>query len=547
MSRPVPLRAPLLWLLLPFMAGIVAADACAARAELSVGLALVLGGAAVLGYSAWRKETAWSALGSGLSILLLAGAAGWLWLPLRAAAGAGWPHVPREVEVELAVDQVFPPAPHRKTFSGLARVTGAAGPARELAGQRVYFSAIRRVSHVPEISGRYRYRGVVENLPPARDAVGFDRYLENVGVRVRLGRGHFGAETRPPSAFRRFCARAQDRLQRILTLGLERHPELASVYAAMLLGEKALLAPEQETAFMRSGVFHIFSISGLHVGVIAIAILSGLKLLRVPPRLARLAGLAVLWLYVQITGGSTPAERAFLMIGFVVMAKVLRLPGNPLAALAGAALVTLWLDPRQLFSTGFQMSYSVVAAIVVLGAPLAERWRASWQPWRDLPEANWSFLQHGIRWSARGLLAALAVTWAATLASTPSSIGNFGLFSPGALIANLIVLPLSSLALMAGFVSLLGGLLWLEGISILMNHAAALVILVMDWLVREGTALPGVYFPADFLAPWMGAASLTAVLGAMLLAANQRLGRHAPLWLPPLVLLLTLILGVKFR
>lgn len=539
-------RAPLLWLLLPFMAGLIAADRFAADAEVTPPIAAGLVIAGLTALFAAERDTPAAAQATGLAIMLLAGVGGYLWLPLRAPAGAGWPGATREVEVELLVEQVFAPAPHRKTFSGLARVVATGPLAPELAGQRVYFSAIRRVSVWPEPSGRYRYRGVVENLPRAPDAVGFDRYLDGLGIRIRLGRGQVLAETQGPTRFRRFCTVTQDRLQRILARGLERHSELASVYAAMLLGEKARLAPEQESAFMRTGVFHIFSVSGLHVGVIALAILSGLKLLRVPPRAARVIGLAVLWLYVQVTGGSTPAERSFLMIAFVVAAKVFRLPGNPLAALAGAALATLLLDPRQLFSTGFQMSYSVVTAIVVLGVPLADRWRATWQPWRDRPEADWGWARHRTRWTGRWGLAALAITWAATLASTPSSIGNFGLLSPGALLANLIVIPLSSLALVAGFLSLLAGLLALTPLSILMNHAAALVILVMDGIVRRGTTLPGVYFEADFRAPWMGSAALVIVLGSMLLAVHPRLGRRGIYWLPPSALAAVMILGVKF-
>jgi len=314
----------------------------------------------------------------------------------------------------------------------------------------------------------------------------------------------------------------------------------------MLLGEKALLSDEQESAFMRTGVFHIFSISGLHVGVIAVAILSGLVLLRVPPRLARVVGLLVLWLYVQVTGGSTPAERAFLMIAFFVSMKVLRLPGNPLASLAAAAFVTLLIDPRQLFATGFQMSYSVVTALVVLGAPLAERGQRAWQPWALLPEASWARWQYLVRDGGRTLLAAVAITWAATLASTPSSIGNFGLFSPGALLANLAVVPLASLAIVAGFVSLLAGLVWLKPLAVLMNHAAGLVILAMDRLVQTADALPGMAFAASFREPWMGPASLVVVLGAMLLSANRRLGRAAPYWLPVAAVAATMILGVKF-
>ena len=181
-----------------------------------------------------------------------------------------------------------------------------------------------------------------------------------------------------------------------------------SLYLGMLLGEKAVLSTEQQNAFMRSGTFHIFSISGLHVGVIALALQSLLRLVRVPRRPAVALSLLVLWLYVQITGAGTPAGRAFLMIAFLLAAQVFRLPGNGLAALSAAALVTLLSDPLQLFSTGFQMSYSVVVALVVMGVPLAEKWLAAWQPFSLLPKPNWRRYHHALSWCGRWLLGAAA-------------------------------------------------------------------------------------------------------------------------------------------
>lgn len=541
MASPPPLRAPLLWLLLPFMGGLVLAEAWPdgpSPGAVAAAGALLAAGAGALALRGRRGALE-------AAVLVAALATGYLWLPLCSPAGRPWPHAPREVTVELEVEQVFASSPEARMTTGLGRVIAANGPAAPLAGQRVAFSAIRRVSVTPAPTGRYRFHALVENLPDATGARGFERHLASLGIRVRLGRGRLTAETRPPTAFRRFCLRAQARLGAILRHGIEHRPDLASVQAAMLLGERALLPEEQETAFMRSGVFHIFSISGLHVGVIALALLSALRLLRAPGPAARLLSLAVLGLYVQVTGGGAPAERAFLMVAFVVAGRVCRRPGNPLASLAAAAFVTLALDPRQLFGAGFQMSYGAVTAIVVLGAPLARRATEAWTPWADLPEADWGWWRHRLRERGRALLGTLAVTWAATLASTPSGIAYFGLLSPGSLAANLLVVPLASLALVAGFVALVAGLLGLLPVVVLMNHASGLLIAVMDVLVRRGVELPGMWLAAEFRAPWMGSAALAVVLGAILLSAHPGLGRGARLWLPPAALAAGLILGVK--
>jgi len=315
----------------------------------------------------------------------------------------------------------------------------------------------------------------------------------------------------------------------------------------MLLGEKAALSSEQQNAFMRSGTFHIFCIAGLHVGMIATAILAVLQLLRMPRRSAIVCGLLVLWLYVQVTGANVPAERAFLMIAFLAGSRLFRLPGNSLAALTAAALFTLCLDPRQLFSAGFQMSYAVVGSLVVMCAPLARRWQEAWQPWRDLPEAAWGRPRHWAFWLGQSLLGAGATTWVALLASTPSTVGHFGLFSPGGLLANLLIVPLAMLAIIAGFTSMIGGLCGLSGISLIFNHAAAVIITTMDWLMIHGAGLPGVYYDAHFIAPWMAPVALTALVAVMLAGASTNWSRRwgAMGW-PPLTVTLILFFGVRF-
>lgn len=547
-SPATHLRAPLLWLLLPLMAGLIAAKLWPAPAS---GLRPLIAGAGLLSVTAAGlalSPARWARFGWGVS-LSLAGALGGFALLHATVPELHEPlnRPPREVTVTIEVRQIFPPAPSARSLTGLARITAASEGDRELLGRRVYFSAIRRISVPPQRSGRYTVRGVIEPLPPDTTGTGFNDYLENLGIRQRLSRAQIMAEVRPPGWFQRFCATAENRLEGILSRGLEKHPQTRSLYLAMLLGEKAVLSAEQQNAFMRSGTFHIFSISGLHVGVIAGAIYGFFNLLRLPRRPAVAASIVVLWLYVQITGAGSPAERALVMIAFLLASRIFRLPGNGLAALTAAALVTLLRDPVQLFSTGFQMSYTVVAALVVMGVPLGEKWLAAWRPFALLPKVSWRWWQYTVDWCGRKLLGAGAASWVAFLASTPSGIGYFQLFSPGSLVANLVIIPLSSLAMVAGFVSLLTGLLGLDWLSITFNSAAALTLIVMDWLARHGTGLPGVYFPARFAAGWMAPAALGLMTAVMLAGVSGHWSRRRGGYWPPVALLaLILIFWVRF-
>jgi len=95
----------------------------------------------------------------------------------------------------------------------------------------------------------------------------------------------------------------------------------------MMLGEQHELNDEQKTLFRHSGTMHIFTISGLHIAVIAGGLHAVLSLLRLPRVAQFLAGLFTLWLYVQITGAASSALRALAMIS------LLQPVGSPPAAL----------------------------------------------------------------------------------------------------------------------------------------------------------------------------------------------------------------------
>jgi competence protein ComEC len=207
----------------------------------------------------------------------------------------------------------------------------------------------------------------------------------------------------------------------------------------------------------------------------------------------------------------------------------------------------LLLDPLQLFSTGFQMSYTVVIALVAMARPLGEKWLAAWQPFALLPRVNWRWYHREIEKRGRGVINTFVVCWTAFLASTPSGIGYFQLFTPGSLLANLIVVPLSCVTMWAGFVSLVAGLLGVLPVSALSNLVAALTIVVMDWLLRHGTGVPGMWFNAHYRADWLAPVSLVLLTAVFLAGAAGRWApRYGGFWPPAVAVALLVILGVKF-
>ena len=107
------------------------------------------------------------------------------------------------------------------------------------------------------------------------------------------------------------------------------------------------------------------------------------------------------------------------MVALLEIAYVLRRAVNPVATLAFAALVSLLANPMQLFGASFQMSYGIVAALLLLGLPLSEYVQERWVLFRHTPKVTWSRWQHALSWTLRGLASALGIglstSWSATL------------------------------------------------------------------------------------------------------------------------------------
>ncbi|MEY4489869.1 MAG: hypothetical protein RIQ79_2377 [Verrucomicrobiota bacterium] len=458
---------------------------------------------------------------------------------------------PREARLTLRVERTFAPREEAASrVTGIARVVGTDSHLAELAGQKIYFSINWSAIFPQPVRGtEFTALGVLATVPFQAGQNDFAGFLADAGVNESFTRARL--EDTPvvsgvTGAWGRFCAAADARLEAILRIGLDDNPAEAKLYVAMMLGQKQELDAHHRELFIQSGTMHLFAISGLHIAGIAVAINTLLLLVRIPSRARFVVSTVVLWAYVEITGRDPSAVRSFWMVTCLFGAQQWRAPGNSLAALITSALVVLVIDPHQLFSAGFQMSYGIVAALLLYGVPLQERLQEMWRPWSHLPKENWGrwrHLTHGFGHWALGLI---ALGLASTLVGLPATLSFFNLLTPGAFFTNLVLIPLSTPVLFAGVCALITGGLGLAPLAMLFNHAAALLLAMMAWLVEHVVEIPGVAWPAGFTPAWLGAAMLAGM--PALLALGYVRGwrrREGGYWLPYAVLVLVLVLGVR--
>lgn len=218
---------------------------------------------------------------------------------------------------------------------------------------------------------RYLSRGRVN-----QKSLDFDGYLEGKFVLYKIFAPSMGAKVlSPPSArfdFYAGIARYMDSSLSALPGFMSADSMPARTYRAMILGDKSLLTPEQKDAFARTGVMHVFAISGLHVGFAAGILYFALSALGVRRSFQPFAALPLLFLYVCACGGRPSAMRAFGMVAIVWLASLLGRGAKPIDSLVLAAIISLAIFPSDISDAGFSLSYCVAASIFVYSLPLFE-------------------------------------------------------------------------------------------------------------------------------------------------------------------------------
>ena len=216
---------------------------------------------------------------------------------------------------------------------------------------------------------------------------------------------------------------------------------------------------------------------------------------------------------------------------------------SPFAALVASAVFVLLVEPAQLWSVGFQLSYSVVLSILLFGLPLYQILYERVQPYRWLPQ-RLDTPQRSIQWTLDKLALLFAISISAWLASTPLSAGLFEFIAPGAIILNMLLVNLAAVVISVGVIALTAALAQATWLCGFINHAAWLLIYIMDALVILWTRLPAATLPSKGFPLWISYSALSLFFSLLFLhhfRANRSHGWY--LLAAPIVLLTLVMLG----
>lgn len=284
-------------------------------------------------------------------------------------------------------------------------------------------------------------------------------------------------EERPDfwTRYRRWVARLRQALANQGRLLLA--PEQAGMLEALMLGEGRGIRPEIWEAFRKTGTLHVLVVSGSHVGLIGLISLTGLAILRTPRAARALLLGGILITYCLLTGGNPPILRATLAGLLLCWGSFRGLEISQMNLLGAAGAAILMAQPRALADAGCQLSFAAVAGI--LWADGLMKKKQSVPGTRKVP--------------GTAVFQAMVVSCAACAATAPLIAWHFGMFSPAAPLANLVVVPWASLLVAVGTLVCGLGLLapWTAG-----PFAAAFGVLArgLSVSVQWAAGLPGVFW-----------------------------------------------------
>jgi competence protein ComEC len=221
------------------------------------------------------------------------------------------------------------------------------------------------------------------------------------------------------------------------------------VGAALVTGKRGLIGEPTNEVLRSAGIYHIVSISGLHMVLaagtffwLARALLSlapGFALLWPVKKIAAVAAIVGATTYCVFSGSDVATVRSLIMTLVMFGAVLVDRPALSIRNLSIAALIVLAREPEALLGPSFQMSFGAVAAMMAL-VPLLQ-WKA--------PESGpATLLDQALAWIGRSIIGLVTTTLVASLATAPFAAYHFQTMNPYGLVGNALALPLVSLVVM---------------------------------------------------------------------------------------------------
>ena len=263
--------------------------------------------------------------------------------------------------------------------------------------------------------------------------------------------------------------------------------ESSSLLKAMVLGERDATFRRLNEAFQRTGLFHFLCVSGLHLGILAGFVWFIGLIVRLPRRASALLVMAVVISYALLVPSRAPIIRATVVVCLLCLAEISGRHSRRLHTLALAALVVLLWRQAELFNIGFQLSFIIVAALILLCPRLVRILLGGRM-------SNWTIepgthprprVEQIGRWIWLWFIRLSSTCLIAWFVSAPLVVYYFGWFNPWAPVYSVVMAPLAVATIISGYITVVLGSVF----PLLAHSLQAFSLSLADWFFQAAMVL----------------------------------------------------------
>ena len=248
------------------------------------------------------------------------------------------------------------------------------------------------------------------------------------------------------------------------------NPPYGSVLKAILLGKRGAISRKLTDLFAKTGTLHILAISGLHVGIIYLALRVVLKILKIGRGASTALSVLFLICFAIMTGARPSILRAVTMFSILSVSELMKRKMDIFNLIGLSCLIMLIVNPDQVFNLGFILSYAALLSIVGITPIFYGRFSLK-----------------------KPLLKPVLISLSIFIGLSPLIAYYFGLITPIVVVANLIALPLLVLIMGSGLLFITVGLLS-KAMALVLSQSVWFFIVILINSVKFLKKLPFAYF-----------------------------------------------------
>ena len=298
-------------------------------------------------------------------------------------------------------------------------------------------------------------------------------YMENQGIKFMAFLNRNNIVSHVSAGNMKLKHRALIVRQNIIDMYRKRGVEDRSLalVAAMTVGEKTMLEPDQKESFIKAGVMHLMSVSGLHAGVVSLFVFQLLFFLKKRYNVLRvIIAIVVMWGFAFVTGLAPPVMRATLMFNFIQIGSLTKRRVNSMNSMLASAFVLILIKPSVIFLIGFLLSYFAVAFILAFYYDLYKLFNTK-------------------TWLGNRIWQSAAISLVAQAGILSFTIMFFNRFPTYFLVANVVIIPLASLIVIMGWLFPL--IYPITFLSKFLAFALNKLTSLTDFLTEKAASIPG--------------------------------------------------------